>query len=375
MREAGCGLCVDLATPQTRRRAILIASRTRLVGRPEQTHCQGGREPSMFSDGLAPWVSMGEALGLTDGPDRPARTVAGHRAPRWVYGSGGASYATGWTLRHNSADRVRPRAADGTQPTRSTDGEDYYLRFPAGSPAPTVTGQAGYWALVNGNQDNACRRSLDEPAGTLFFGRRVNNVSWVRVRPDGAAPEAPRPFQWVWRGARAGGPATATPIVYWTKRTTQRADGRHADIASIHEPARTITHDTTRWELQPTACWPNDRSRPRTLADPAPTVAFGNNAASWVLTRPATTVLGDPRLDRPGRKDRESGEAQFAEESVRITIEQAAVLQGFPPDHPWQGTKSSRFAQVGNAVPVQLARAVLAEASGASEEYGSDPAA
>ncbi len=47
--------------------------------------------------------------------------------------------------------------------------------------------------------------------------------------------------------------------------------------------------------------------------------------------------------------------------SVRITVEEAALLQGFPADYPWQGNKGQRYQQVGNAVPPPLARAILAE--------------
>lgn len=72
----------------------------------------------------------------------------------------------------------------------------------------------------------------------------------------------------------------------------------------------------------------------------------------WAHLRPATTV-------RPGHKNREDGEAQFAEGSVRVTVAEAGVLQGFRSDYPWQGTKTSQHVQVGNAVPPPLAAAIL----------------
>jgi DNA (cytosine-5)-methyltransferase 1 len=101
-----------------------------------------------------------------------------------------------------------------------------------------------------------------------------------------------------------------------------------------------------------------------------------------VQDRPATTVQGDPRIGRPGHKGREpGGESQFAVDSVRITVEEAAVLQSFRPDYPWAGTQTARFRQVGDAVPPRLAMAVVGEATGiawqalAGREYGDEEAA
>ena len=39
----------------------------------------------------------------------------------------------------------------------------------------------------------------------------------------------------------------------------------------------------------------------------------------------------------------------------RLTVEEAAAIQTFPNDVPWQGAQTSRFQQIGNAVPPRLA--------------------
>jgi len=48
-----------------------------------------------------------------------------------------------------------------------------------------------------------------------------------------------------------------------------------------------------------------------------------------------------------------------ATERRRLTVQECAILQDFPPDHPWQGNKQSQYRQVGNAVPPTLARVVV----------------
>ena len=88
------------------------------------------------------------------------------------------------------------------------------------------------------------------------------------------------------------------------------------------------------------------------------------DAGRWVFERPATTVQGDPRIGRPGHKDRDKGEAQFQLGAVRVTVAEAAALQSFPPGYPWQGTATRQHQQVGNAIPPLLAEHVLAMASG-----------
>ena len=126
------------------------------------------------------------------------------------------------------------------------------------------------------------------------------------------------------------------------------ADARSEDFAreprSIHEPAATVGSTARQWT---------------------------HEAQPWPLTTPATTVAGDPRLtsrshhehgeqgrEAVGRDEVENG-TYDGRSAVRVTLQEAAILQGFPPDYPFQGSRTARFTQVGNAVPPPLAHAVL----------------
>jgi DNA (cytosine-5)-methyltransferase 1 len=253
--RAWCGVlsAEQYGVPQTRKRAVLLASLDGPVAPPSPTHqaYRSGRDPEvdddLFGSPLPLPVSMAEALGWV-GADRPARTVCGDRSPRWAYGQGN-SYATGWTLEGSHREKVNDR----TQP-----------------------------------------RPVEDPAPTIAFGH--SDMRWMA--PAGATSEMVDP----------------------------RPDS---------EPARTIT---------------------------------GKGTAAWVADRPATTVCGDARIGSPGHRNREGGELQFGAESVRVTIQEAGVLQSFPADYPWQGTKTQQYQQVGNAVPPLLAAAVLAQFVTEAEE-------
>jgi DNA (cytosine-5)-methyltransferase 1 len=155
----------------------------------------------------------------------------------------------------------------------------------------------------------------------------------------------------------------------WVWRNGERA---YASVRRCDSPAPTILAQAApTWTTAPASLDARQRgARPRPVCAPAPTMlatGLAKGVPVWTRERPATTVACDRRVhpgghkqnaaDPPGRYEQRRGAS-----AVRVTVGQAAVLQGFPADYPWQGTRSRQFSQIGNAVPPPFARRVLEHA-------------
>ncbi|WP_239336482.1 DNA cytosine methyltransferase [Frankia sp. CiP3] len=70
---------------------------------------------------------------------------------------------------------------------------------------------------------------------------------------------------------------------------------------------------------------------------------------------------GVPRTIVTRFRDPKTGEYTHPEQDRTITIREAARIQGFPDSFVFHGSRSSQYDQVGNAVPVQLARNIAEE--------------
>lgn len=304
---AGVLNAADYGVPQTRRRAVLMAHRDQPVAAPEATHAERP-EPSLFGPELASWVTMAEALGW--GFAGPSPTVT----------AGGTGAGGGVEVFPNAATRGRlrvgfPRRDDGRPGSSSDDGfRERDWIDPEERPAQTVT-KATRSILVNTGRD-------------------------------------------------------------WKKGGT-REDAQTFDATTGPAPA---IDGKGRWHLIPGGLGYADANRrPYSLDEPAPTIAFGRDASSWrwarrndqtgtdevdrdwPLERPATTVATRDLIPDPGANaNRFNGAEKSRNDGYRVEAAEAAVLQSFPPDYPFRGTRSKIFEQIGNAVPPRLAAHIIA---------------
>ena len=80
---------------------------------------------------------------------------------------------------------------------------------------------------------------------------------------------------------------------------------------------------------------------------------YGERDAGRWIQCPRIVAAENLPAYRGGRRD-----------TIRLSVQDAALLQSFPADHPWQGSTTKQFEQVGNAVPCLLAQHVFAAAFG-----------
>ena len=184
----------DYGVPQTRKRAILIASRVRRVHRPVATH---SRVPSMFTAG---WVSMADALGW----DESALVISN-------YSTGGDTSRPG--IRHSSepAATVTSKADRNRvvmdRRTRSKDGNGGMYPTPTvglDRPAPTITGgNPPVWTTSRPATTVQADPRIGRPGRKDWSGGESQfDTSSVRVTVTEAGVLQSFPAGYPWQGTR-----------------------------------------------------------------------------------------------------------------------------------------------------------------------------
>ena len=260
---------------------------------------------------------------------------------------GASDERNGWPWTVDAIDRFRPRWFLGENVRgllcHSSEGHPDPMRCPAcyldGVILPQLRerfSHAGYWLLDAADY------------GVPQHRRRV--ILWAGPVPL-AAPEpthcspaaarqasmfGPRLRPWVSMGEALG---LGSGEVH-SQRTPETARGGNRWIP-VAEPSPTV----------PSAVAPHYR-----------VVAAGETGAS-ILPEPSRAVTcsevkGSGPGGSPHKHQRASDALYLATGRRRLTVRECAILQDFPADHPWQGTKTAQYRQAGNAVPPTLARVV-----------------
>lgn len=186
-------------------------------------------------------------------------------------------------------------------------------------------------------------------AGRERWVSMAEALGWgLRNQP---APSVMTPHGGGLHNALAGGSNATAALKKRMADPDQWAGSPVAGFGRLRHPGRTYGTTTTT----------------TTTTDPAPCVALGHDATSWAWERPATTVMGDPRVFPPGGHHPEAGDPSWSTHAIVVELWELGVLQGFPTDFPWHlaGTKTAQATIIGNAVPPPMAAAVVGALMGA----------
>ncbi|MBM4369869.1 MAG: DNA cytosine methyltransferase [Deltaproteobacteria bacterium] len=401
----------DHGVPQRRHRVFLVAG-PRAIRWPRPTHADPATlaQAGLFGPALQPWRTVREALGL-DVPVRhrsPSAGTVGHLdEPSANCSTKGVLYAEtpACDSRHPLAMLYR-RGRDGgaryephdiDEPCCALRGapggssQPFLIdsRHPPstpGAPAPTIRsggdGHSAPPAYLEVGVDAVIRRqrpasapkpdtSLDAPAptvptdhtGSLYLTRRTDGghaapPAYIEVdrpaltlRAQGARPPRPPGRRSTPSRESHGGSGLALAFGVGVGDVVAIASG-DVPLLQRGEPGY---RDFDGFRLAPEPRVWGGGSNPR-----APGEAHKRTVRD-ITDEPATTL---PAVDAGNNAlTISTGGESHAASIRRLTVEECAALQAFPPGYPFQGTKTSMYKQVGNAVcpPVAeaLARAVV----------------
>jgi len=130
---------------------------------------------------------------------------------------------------------------------------------------------------------------------------------------------------------------------------------------SADRPSWALTSKTRSWFVSAGVTGQGRPKCPETA--PADTIT-GKGTAYWMgdvrSSKGCVRPITEPAPTLTSSMDNGNFQWIHAEGKSRVTVTEAGILQCFPADYPWQGSRTKQYQQVGNAIPPVLAMHVLA---------------
>lgn len=325
-------LCAaDYGDPTTRRRLFVQAVRgKRQVVWPDATHA-APKAQDLFAQTRKPWVTAREIIDWTI----PGRSIYDRARP----------------LKPNTIKRIMSGLEKfGFKPFITTMEHGGSVRS-ADRPLPTITTAKGGamsviepYLINTAHSGNRRARSISEPMPTVTGNRgdiSLIEPYLVKFRGTNNAADIDKPSPTITASGTHLG--LAEPYLL-----PQQSGGR---LRSVNEPTPTISTDGAVALVEPYLIEYYGNGRAQSVDDPLGTATTKQR---FGLARPEVIM---------------DGEKYFLDIRFRmLQPHELAGAQGFPVGYKFSGTKTDSIKQIGNAVPRNLARAIVLAALNQSSD-------